>query len=107
MAGTTRGGIHDGRGDGRVRQMGDDGAASTAHSVGRSLALHHVSAARDGATLLKLGLADFALTEEAQKLSNGGLGFIAGRFNHRRQLVETTGNAAGGQDADSDALTNK
>jgi hypothetical protein len=107
VASAAGGGIHDGRGDWCVGQMSDNGAASTTHGVRCTLTLHDIGTTRNGTGLLQLLLADFALGKEAQKLTNSGLGLLSGRLDLGRELGETTGNAASGQDADSDALTNK
>ena len=87
--------------------MSDNGAATTTHGVRCTLTLHDIGATRHGTSLLQLLLADFSLGKEAQKLTDSGLGLLSGRLDLGRELGETTRNAASGQDADGNALTNK
>ena len=87
--------------------MSDNGSATTTHSVRCTLTLHDIGTTRNGTGLLQLLLGDLSLGKEAQKLTNSSLGLLSGRLDLGRELGEPTRNAASGQDADSDALTNK
>merc|ERR1712006_58706 len=68
--------VHDGGSHRGVGQVGDHGAAATAHSIRRTLTLHHAGATGDGTAVLHLLLGDLALGEETQQLANSGFGLL-------------------------------
>ena len=92
MARTTSGRIHDGTGNGRVGEVGDDGTAAKTHGIRRGFGFHHSGATGDGARVLHLLLGDLALLEQIEELADGNFGLLTGVLDHGGQLAESARN---------------